>query len=383
MSFMAPGFLTAAAIAALGIIALHFIMTRRARSVAFPTARFVPDAPIVARSRSIRFADLLLMIVRVLIVLLVGTALARPVISPRRERTARVIVADVSGSAASVAEVRDSARKLFRRGDALVVFDTAAWLVTAPDSIVSGSGAGLQGSLSAGLVAASRAGSRVRDGSDSVELVVVSPVTAAERDRATTTIRAQWPGRARLVRVAAAGALDTSRVLNRDVNFLSASRPARALARRHVDTVGAVVAGGNVVVAPFERRWRFTADSLAHARVVARWVDGEPAAIEWDSAASCARSVAVPVDSSGDMLLRPSFIRFRAALSAPCGRVAAAPDAELAQTMIGSGGLARSARFLPASDIESTLAPWFIALAILLAIVEMVLRATRSGGSER
>jgi hypothetical protein len=164
---------------------------------------------------------------------------------------------------------------------------------------------------------------------------------------------------------------------------LSASRPARAQARRHIDTVGAVVADGNVVVAPFERRWRFTADSLARARVVARWVDGEPAAIEWDSSTSCVRSVAVPADGSGDILLRPGFIRFTAALSVPCRHAAAAPDTGLARTMTGSGGLANSAQFLPASDTESLLAPWLIVLAILLAIVEMALRPARAGEGEQ
>ena len=389
MNFMAPGFLTAAVVAAMGVVALHFIVTRRARSVVLPTARFVPDVPVAARTRSVQFADLLLLTVRVLVILLAGAALARPVFPPQRERIARVIVADVSGSPASLAEVRDSVRDLFRPGDALVSFDTAARAVTTPDSILAATRPASSGSLSAGLVAALRAGSRVRDGSDSVELVIVSPVAAAERDRATDIIRAQWPGRARLVRVTPSAATPTSAKSGtsplpvQEVRFASSSRPVLAVARRHVDTVGAVVANGTVVVAPFERRWRFSAESLSHARVIARWVDGEPAAIARDSASVCTQSVAVPVDSGGDMLLRPAFIQFRASLSASCRPVVSVPDTSLARTLTGSGPLARSAQFLAASDIASPLARWLAALAIVLAIVEMVLRQPRKGETER
>ena len=381
MSFLAPGFLVAAVAAACGVVALHFIVTRRPRSVAFPTARFVPDVPIAARSRSMQLSDLLLLAVRVLTILLGGAALARPVFPPYRERTVRVIAADVSGSAASVAEVRDSVRTLFRAGDAVVVFDTAARPVGSPDSVVAGLGATSSGSLSAGLVAALRAGSSVRDGADSIELVVVSPISRGERDRATNVIRAEWPGRARLVRVTEAPTVSSSPPPAFD--FLSVSRPAFSVTRTRIDTVGAVVAQGNVIVAPFERRWRFTADSLRRARVIARWVDGEPAAIERDSAATCARSIAVPMDSTGDMLLRPNVIRFRAALAAPCQHVETVQDPTLEKMMAGAGSLARTAQFPPASDIDSPLARWLAGIAIALAIAEMVLRRTRDSGSER
>lgn len=375
MSFLAPGFLIAAAGAALAVIALHFIVTRRPRSIVFPTARFVPDLPVAARSRSLQLSDLLLLAVRVLAILLAGAALARPVFPPKRERVVRVIAADVSGSVASIAETRDSVRALFRSGDALVLFDTAARLAGSPDSIGTGARVAASGSLSAGLVAALRAGSGVRDGADSVELVVVSPATVTERDRATRAIRAQWPGRGRFVHVsAAAAAPDTNSVRGKQIDFLSASRPRFAIARNRIDTVGAVVANGNVVIAPFERRWRFVSDSLAHSRVIARWIDGEPAAIERDSAATCTRSVAIPIDSTGDMLVRPSFVRFRAALSESCGYHASATDAEAASMLASTGNLASTAQFPPSMDVDSPLARWLAAIALLLAIGEMVLR---------
>jgi hypothetical protein len=383
VSFLAPGFLLAAAGAALGVIALHFIVTRRPRSVVFPTARFVPDVPVSARARSVQISDLILLAVRVLTILFAGAALARPIFPPQRERVARVIAADVSGSVANVAETRDSVRALFRPGDAIVLFDTATWLVATPDSIGARPGAATAGSLSAGLVGALRAGSRVRNGADSVELVLVSPATIAEHDRATAAIRAQWPGRGRFVRVAAKSAADTGISRAVQLDFLASSRPRFAVRRNRIDTVGAVVADGHVVVAPFERRWRFVSDSLAHSRVIARWIDGDPAAIERDSGSMCTRSIAVPIDSAGDMLLRPSFIDFRAALSKPCRHVASALDPAAGARLAAVGPLAAAAQFPPSVDVDSPLAVWFAAIAIALAIIDMILRRSGNTRSEQ
>ena len=379
MSFLAPGYLTAAVVAAVGAVLLHFIVTRRPRSVAFPTARFVPDVPVAARARSVQLSDLLLLAVRVLAILFAGAALATPVFPPRREHVVRVIAADVSGSIANIGEIRDSVRSLYRAGDAIVVFDTAAKVVLTPDSVVENSGINESGSLSAGLIAALHEGSRVRDGADSVELVLVSPVTVGESDRATHAIRALWRGRARVV---AAGASIRPVTSSPKPTFLDATRPMYAVARNRIDTVGAVIARGNVVVAPFERRWRFISDSLAHARVIARWADGEPAAIEHDSGETCIRSIAIPIDTSGDMILRPSFARFRAALSAPCQSVASQPDGAAARMLAGAGNLASTAQFPPPDDIDSPIARWLAAIAIVLAIAEMVLRRSRDAGTE-
>jgi hypothetical protein len=374
MTILNPGYLAAAFAAALGVVLLHFLVTKRPRSVRFPTARFVPDVPVVARSRSLRLSDLLLLALRVLAILLVGAALAKPIFPPRRERVVRVIAADVSSSVASVPEVRDSVRSLWRHGDALIVFDTAARLAADPDSVLASAQSIGQGSLSAALIAALRAGSYVRDAADSIELLVVSPVTTLEADRATAAIRNLWPGRARVVPVRAANL--QSRQTMREPNFLSSARPRFAVLRNRVDTIGAVVARGNVVVAQFERRWRYTTDSLANSRVIARWADGQPAAIERDSATDCMKSVAIRIDSVGDMTLRPGFALFRAALAAPCGAAVSPPDAGVARMVSGRGGLASAELFPRPDDVQSPIAPWLAAIAIVLAIGELVLRRT-------
>lgn len=382
MTFLAPGFLYAAIVAAAATVALHFIASRNARAVVLPTARFVPESSVQARVRSRRFSDSRLLALRVLLVLLIGAALARPVRLPRRERIARVIVADRSGAVRSGGEVRDSVRALYRPGDAVVSFDSAAVRMPSGDSLRTPTG-DVSGSLSAGLVQAYAAASRIRAGADSIELVVISPLVATEGDRATARIRALWPGRARVVRVAA----DTFRTgMPALVTWNAAIRPPLAIARPRVDTAGAVVAGNDVLVAPFQRRWAYPADSLRGAAVVARWVDGEPAAVErrttTPTVASCVRSVAIPIDSTGDLLLRPAFIRLRSRLLRPCGAVATSMDTSqvtLGRVIAGDGPLARADIFPPSPSAPSSLAPWLLGAAMVLMGAELVLRRRRTG----
>jgi len=117
--------------------------------------------------------------------------------------------------------------------------------------------------------------------------------------------------------------------------------------------------------------------------VIARWIDGEPAAIERDSASVCTRSIAVPIDSTGDMLLRPSFVSFRAALAEPCRSVVSAPDSGAATMLAANGSLAAAAGFPASMDVDSPLARWLAAMAIALAIVDMILRHSRDSESEQ
>jgi hypothetical protein len=385
MIFLAPGFLYAALAAALATIALHFVATREPRAVALPTARFVPESGTHALVRAARFSDPWLLALRILLLVSIGTALARPVRVPERERIARVILADRSGTPASDTEVRDSVRALYRPGDAVVAFDSAAHYTSAVDSLPPALGF-VTGSLSAALVRAHAAASRIRAGTDSIELVIVSPLAAAEADRATARIRATWPGRARLVGVAS----DTTRHgVAPMVTWNTGARPPRAVPRRVVDSVGAVIAGTGVLIAPFARRWEFPRDSLRGASVIARWVDGEPAAIEWpiagNSSGRCARSVAIPVDSIGDLVLHPDFLRLRGRVLGECGVSASRPDsaaaAALATMVAGSGPLARASAFPPGPSSASTLAPWLLALALVAALLELLVRRRGTGGA--
>jgi hypothetical protein len=425
MTFLAPGFLFASLAVAAAIIALHFIVTRQPRSAILPTARFVPDTRATTVAPARRPSDLPLMLLRVLLVLAAGAGLARPVLTPRRGAEARVILVDVSRSARDSIAIRDSVRAVYRNQDAVVLFDSSARLVAEKvgDSIAALRPTGRRGNVSAALIAALRAGSALRDRADSLELVIVSPFAREELDAATDTIRKLWPGKARLVRVAvpvvdtvaapsslaisaaaddplavtvglarstatASGRIDRgdassplSGVVSGGslIDWPASTRPRFAVPRAARDTVGGVMAGDAVVVSTFDRQWSFPPDSLRGAEVIARWVDGEPAAVEKPDGNGCVRSVAIPVTPVGDFVIRHDFVRFVASLTRPCSQITSLipADPAVVAKLEGKGGLAPRAAFQPLSDAHSDLAPWLFALAIAAAIAELFVRRGR------
>lgn len=381
MTFLAPGFFYASLAVAAAVVALHFIVTRQPRAGILPTARFVPDLPATATARATRPSDLLLMLLRVLIVLAAGAGLAKPVIKPSRGMQARVILADVSRSSKDSTAVRDSVESLYRNHDAIVEFDSSARLVTA-DSIASLRFSRGRGNLSAALIAALRAGSSLRDRADSLELVIVSPFAAEEFDAATDSVRKLWKGSARIVRAGGReSTVGSSAVETKpSVSWSASSRPPGAVPRAIRDTIGGVLAGDALLVASFERRWTYPADSIRGAEVIARWIDGGPAAIERESGNTCARSVSVPITPVGDLVLRNDYKRFVTAVSGDCvARTSTIPaNADKIARLAGSGGLAPREAFKPRSDVHSSLAPWLLGLAIAAAIAELLVRGRRS-----
>lgn len=381
MSLLAPGFVFAALAVAAAIGTLHFIVTRQPRAGILPTARFVPDTRATAIAPAQRPSDLLLMLLRVLLVLAAGAGLAKPVFKPSRGAEARVILVDVSHSARDSTAISDSVRAIYRNGDAIVVFDSSARLVSgnAADTLGSLRPTSRRGNLSAALIAALRAGSSLRDRADSLELVIVSPFAREEFDAATDSIRKLWPGKARLVRVGAS-ASETAGVTGKSdsalIEWPASTRPRFAIQRAVRDTVGGVSAGGANVVAAFGRQWSFPPDSLRGAEVIARWVDGEPAAVEKPDGQGCVRSVAVSVTPVGDLVIRNEFVRFVASVSRPCAQMTSLipADPTAVAKLEGRGGLAPREAFQPLSDAHSGLAPWLFALALAAAIAELFVR---------
>ena len=424
MTFLAPGFFFAALAVAAAVVALHFIVTRQPRAAILPTARFVPDTRATTVARDKRPSDLPLMILRVLTVVAAGAGLAKPVLTPSRGADARVILVDVSRSARDVAAIRDSVRALYRDGDAVVLFDSSARLVggNVRDTLAALAPSALRGNLSAALIAALRAGSNLRDRADSLELALVSPFAREEFDAATDSIRSLWPGKARLVRIGQPSA-DTSYnrvVMQADandplqitvaltrvpgtgyqepgtgyqepgtgrnlINWPGSSRPSFAVERSKRDTVGGVIADRSPVVSTFERRWTFPSDSLRGADVIARWVDGQPAAIEKPDGTGCIRSVAIPVTPVGDFVIRKDFVRFVSSLSGPCAATTALIPADPAAVakLERKGSLAPRTAFQPLTDARSDLAPWLLALALACAVAELFLRRGRRNTNER
>ncbi len=388
MTWLAPGYLGLAALAAAAVVALHFFARRVPKTRPLPTARFVPEAAVRAPAPAARPTDLVVLALRVLALLLAGAALARPTPAPPRA-VLRVVVAHGP-------DALPGARALLAPGDTLVVSET--------------------GTLSAALVRARRAAARVAARADSLELVLVAPFARAEWDAATGALRATWPGRAQLVAVAhrPAGAPPRLDVVAARADPLHA--PARLLGERRGaptrivrgaprpadsafaegggvlvlwpaevepaeggvgDTIGAVVASGAVVVAPFARSVRL--DELPAGstdRVAARWVDGAPAALERTLGSGCVRSVAIPVPAAGDLVLRRSFRDVLDALAAPCGgnRDLALLDSTAFSALRGPASLAAAAAFgTPAAP--PALVAWLLALAALLLLAEQGVRA--------
>lgn len=424
MTFLAPIFFYIGLGVAASAVALHFIVTRQPASSPLPTVRFVPTSSVRVTTVAPVPEDLLLLLLRVLLALIIGAALARPVLTPERRAVAHIVLADVSRTVGEIESVRDSARAILEPGDVLVVFDSAARVISsgAADSAARLVRSEREGRLSPALIAAMRAASTLRETADSVELSIISPLRASEVDGATPAARALWPGRIRIVRVAtgpdsltprpglsiraaaddpltiaaAAAGISVSdstvvRVVRgptsvADSAWAAAGRhtlvrwpavdvPRGWVARARPDTVAAVVAGEAALIYSFERRWRL--DSAVHpTRIAARWVDGEPAAIDRAVGAGCIRDVAVPVPTRGDLALRPAFGRFVRALGAPCESVAGGPalgDAEI-RALAGSGPLAARDAIRPRDIVATPLVPWLLGAALLLALAELLLR---------
>jgi hypothetical protein len=378
MTLLAPQFLYAAFAVAAAVVALHFLVTRQPRLGVLPTARFVPDRPATAIARAAQPSDLPLMLLRVALVLAAGLGLARPVPTPARRADARVILVDVSRSVRDVDALRDAARRVHREGDAVVMFDSAARLLTGRvgDSLRLLVPTTRTGRLSAALIEAMRAASALGARADSIGLVIVSPLDSEEADAATTSIRALWPGRATLRRAGSGAPASATRAT---LLWAPTTRPRGALARARPDTIGGVVAGEATVVAPFARAWRYPRDSLRGATVIARWVDGEPAAVEWANAAGCIRSISIQAPAAGDLVLRSDFAALVARLNSACpGAQPVVPIAEsMVASLTGAGGYASRRAFAPHLDARSTLAPWLFGLAIALALAELLVRTRR------
>ena len=429
MSLLAPVFLVAAAFVAAGVVALHFLARSQPPRTLFPTARFVPDSRERAPSRSITPNDLLLLALRVLAVMSLGLAFARPTLTAARRALVRIVVLDRSRGVASPGAAADSARRWLRDGDRLVVFDSSARSVgrAALDSAPRERTARPRGSLSAALVRAVREAATVRDVADSIEIVVVSALVAEEWDAAAPPLRAMWPGGLRVVHVTAARdstdpraialrgamadplratlalmgvasgprvgaaratAVERARIV-RDAQLTAADSawalaggmlvhwPAGHKSVERGDTVGAVTAEGVVLIAPFVRQ-----ASVASGAPVARWVDGAPAATERPLGAGCVRDVAVPLDRPGDLALRPALRRFVLAVTAPCGgaRDFTVLDTARLAHLTGNSRPVAAATLPPALEAGRALVPWLIGVALLCLVAEQLRRRRRSDG---
>jgi hypothetical protein len=140
--------------------------------------------------------------------------------------------------------------------------------------------------------------------------------------------------------------------------------------RQSIDAIGGVTAGSATVVARFPRLWQLQGNAIA------RWSDGEPAAVEHAVGTGCIRDVAVLLDDASDLTLRPPFRRFVAELLAPCGgtRNFAPIDSSMRIALAGTPRLAPSTALRNLASESSRWTPWLLAVASLLLILELAVR---------
>ena len=411
MTFLAPIYLAAGAAIAGAVVLLHFLARRRPRPAVLPTARFVPDRPARWPSRAPRPTDWLLLAVRVLAIVAIAAAFAGPVREPHRAITNRIVLVDQSRAVGETEATRDSVMAVLREGDVLIPFDTSARVIItgARDTAAKLTASGAPGSLSVALIAALRAAALLRERTDSIELTIVSPFASAAWDEATSTVRARWPGRARLITVplspgdsssrgidvqaprsdavsaaAAPFASDggaTTRIVRTDpapADSVWAGIAGHALVHwprrddRDSLTAQAVVGPKVVLAAPLVRH----AIDVNGARVIARFADGAPAIVERSKGDGCVRYVAFDLPTSGDVALRESARRLAGVVSAPCDGDEPRHAMSVAQldSLRGSGRLlSTSALPVPAGE-QSPAMPWLLIGAGLLLMVEVGLR---------
>lgn len=415
MSFLAPLVLALGALGAAAVVALHLLTTRRPPPAPLPTARFVPPSEARAVARARRPTDLVLLAMRVLALLLIGAAFARPVLDAPGPRVRSVVLLDLSVSVAAPIGAAARAAEALGEGSALVVYDSAARAVpldslTAVAEAAASDGArAAVGALSPALAAARRVAGVVARGADSVRLVIVSPLTDRGFDAATDAWRAAWPGRIEVVRVEpSAGGGDAMAPqlvgaagddpLMPALALLRDRAPAHAvrLVRRpmdaadstwlrtgghalvvwpptegepRADAVHVAGAGGVTLVAPLVR------SAVDGARVIARWRDGAAAVTETPLGAGCVRRVGVGVPTAGDLALRDPFARFVTAMMAPCGgpRGVPVPDS-VAAAFAGVGSLAPARALATESRGDAGIPLILLALALLGLGAEWVVR---------
>ena len=414
MTFLAPWALAIGVVSALGVVFLHLVAQTRPAAYVLPTARFIPDQRSLVSRVAPRPRDLVLLLLRVLLLLVASAAFARPVLTPSRGTVGHIVLLDRSRVAADVAEEVRTARALVPSGAPLVLiaFDSTPTILdgTRWDSLAALKRSDARGSLTAALMAARRASVALSELVDSVQLHVVSPLSRWEFDAGTNRARASWPGAIDVQRTSlrADSATATWR-MSRPIPVSDPLGPSVAtmktgvagqvsqLSRGSLSAADTAFAhdGGTVVHWDSTMATRMAAEGLAvgddvivatlgrmpvpsRGRVVARWADGTPAAVEERLGSGCMRSVGVRVPTAGDLPLHPPFQRLVRGLLAPCGFTGAevGSDSSVVAAIVGSPRALASARALRATvDHPSSLARWLLLAALLLALVELALRS--------
>lgn len=153
MAFLAPAFLALAALAGVPIL-VHFLRRRIGRTVDFPAVRYLARME-QEHSKDLKLKNRLLLLLRILAVIALALAAARPIaglFGVGHSPIALALVVDNSMSSGAVTDGRarfDSLRAEARRVLDQLGTDDRAWLVTADGRVIGGAPATLQTALAA------------------------------------------------------------------------------------------------------------------------------------------------------------------------------------------------------------------------------------------
>jgi hypothetical protein len=329
---------------------------------------------------------------------------------------------DRSRAVAYAAEVDDSLRGLAgeHQTRVLIGFDTTATLLPGDSYRRTGSVRdSARGSISSALVAGIREADRLRRRHEHVRLLLVSPVLREELDEATAGIRALWRDSIRVVRVGGATSASTSDRLEVRASGDDPVAAGARLARAH----GVARAAGDVrivrtTVTADDTAWTSAATRLlvhwpgapdaagevvrgviagdatvigylrptglpGQGAVLARWLDGSPAAVETRLGAGCIRHVGFDAPIAGDLTLTPAFQHLMAELLGPCRWLVdptPAGERDVAQLVAGPTASPRSGEPPTRVPIRGSRIGAFLLLAALaLALVELLARRGVAG----
>jgi len=395
MSFAAPWWLLAGAVGALIISALHLLTRRDPAPRPLPTARFIPETPNRLVSRSVALSDRAILAVRLLALFAATLAFAQPKLDGSRHVLTQVILIDTSRAADSVG-IDAAVRTVARSHDRSIRFS----------------------SLSAGLIAGIREARSLRSSTDSVSLVIVSPLARESFDAATEAVRSTWPTGVTWVGVEAiprpprphtvavradaddpilstlalsgwstSEAASIRLVRTETLTPADSAWAAEPAPDPHLlihwpvltapagDTAGAVVTDRTVLTAAFRR-----SGSRVDGTARAWWADGMVAAADRPHGSGCIRRVEIPVDPAGDLALRLATRDLIRDLLVPCGgrRDAEPVDSAIVSWIRGGATVSLPTAHLPALPSEGRPSPWLLGLAMFALVAEHLLRRRSS-----
>lgn len=435
MNVAFPWVLWGTVVAVAGVIAAHLLSVTQPHALRLPTVRFIPVRTIRAVSRASAPRDVMLLLVRVTILTCIGGALAGITWSAARVPVHTVIAVE-SGALlfGDATALRDALQRAISEyapvraiilGDTLVTIADPSRASLTVDSLMRTPRVPAPGTLAATLLRARRAAPLLVEGADSMRLLLISTERVDVTTAALDAIRATWPGsivrlpiplqvamadsvssrfsvtvRATRDDIVAAAFAQWPELAARQVLVIrdsmtradSAAAAAGAVIvvwlRRGVppgwstivDSADsrerALIGGGRVVVAPFMR----IARAAENATALVWWPDGSAAATEEPLERGCIRWVGIGTPA-GDALLSVDARAVLSTLTTECGATfklatSAALDSAQLRRLAGGDALAVAAALrVSQPNSRSPFTRWLLLAALLLLVVESVLRA--------